>query len=267
MSRIASLLLALLLGVTVVPAVGAQGAGRDRVAAELELTDQRIRTAEELVRGLDDPPRASLQAAVDLQSRARSAFEASQLMVAFRLTRDARSQADRVIAEVRGLPNPDRVTAQVERSRDLLDRLEEALGTCTDVRAGRIAAIAQRMQERAEEAVHQGRFLAALQLSAQVRDRAERALRLCNADESRGASAERVLQRTDELLARVKQELRDTAPAAALRDLDQAESIQSEAWREYRADRQAASIRLSLTARSQAHRARRLGMSTSGPRR
>lgn len=237
----------------------AQEAGRERVVAELEMTDRRIAAAQELL-DTHETPGTSLQSAYDLQSRARSALDSGQPVMALRWTRDARAHADRVIAELRGLPSPDRVAAQVERARDVLDRAESVVAQCAEPRARRAAAVARRLQERAEEALRLGRYLAALQLSAQVRDRSEFALRLCNAQESAVANAETVLRKTDDLLAGAREELGETSPEASSRALAQAEAKQLEAWREFRRDRGAASIRLSLTARSWIQRALRAGM-------
>lgn len=237
----------------------AQDIGRDAVEAALGLTDQRIEQAAQLLaEHPDDRASTELQLARELQTRARAAFSAEQFLIAGRLTRDARLRADRVIAMIRGLPDPDRVETQLERTRHVLERARERLQGCDEPRARALIRVAVEMQSRAEMSHRESRYLAALQLTMSARERAEKALRLCRADESMQEAAHRALRQTDDLLPRVRDAVEDSSSEAAAALLARALSSQSEAWTEFEAGRHAGALRLTQNARLQAQRAMRL---------
>ncbi len=237
----------------------AQEPAQDRVQAELDMTDRRIEQANSVVSGTDDDrARLELGAAIDVQARARSAFGGSQYGFSLRLTLEARGHADRAIAIVRGLPDPDRVRAQIERTREMLDRARERIEECNNDRARAMLASALAMQVRSEEAADAGRYLAALQLTMSARERTLRALRLCNMQENLRESAERALHRTDDLLTRVQEQVAEHGTDAARAALGRAQQLEDQAWSEFRADHFDAALRLTQTARALAYRALRL---------
>src|SRR5437867_3992892 len=138
---------------------------RAAVERELEITDTRIEQAESVVSSSDHPEaRAELQIAVGLQAQARSELLAGHCAVATDLTRRARARALRAISMVRGLPDPDRVGAQLDRTREILDRARDRIEECNDERAQAIIRAASEMQLRAEAAfaADPPRLLAAL---------------------------------------------------------------------------------------------------------
>lgn len=250
---ILSVLAVVVLGV---PAVHAQSG---RLEDELALTDRRIELAEAVVQNSEDPaPRRELGLAVDLQQRARAAAASSQALVALRLTRDARAHADRATSMVRGLPDPDRVVAQVERTRELLDRAREQVESCTDPRARNLLRVSSEMQTRAESALRESRYVAALQLTLSAQERLFRALRACRIVESAEQGASRALSRTDEVLSRARTSMEGDVSEAAAQALARATTVQGDAYAEYRGGHFDASIRLTQAARALAHRALRL---------
>jgi hypothetical protein len=256
--RLTWFLVAGLLAIAVPQPARSQDPGRDRVQAAIELTDRRIEQAEALITGTDNArARAEYDQAVSIQGEAKRAFGNSQLAFASRLTLEARRHAERAIATVRG-PNPDGVLAQLERTRDLLDRARDRVEECEIVRARAMMKSALDMQARAESAAQESRFLAALQLTVGARERAHRALRLCDAEEDLQASAERALRRTDDVLRAAQDAVADGTSDAASAAFRRAADVQDRAWREYRAERWEASLRLTLSARAFGHRALRL---------
>lgn len=257
--RIFPLFVAVLgLGLGVGSAV-AQDFSRERVQLEIDLTDRRIEQADMLVVGSDNErARLELDAAVTIQARAKGAFAASQFGMAARLTIEARGHADRAIAILRGLPDPDRVTAQIERTREILDRVRQRVEECDNDRAHAMFRVALTMQERAEVAAGAGRFLAALQLTMGARERAFKALRLCRIEDNLRESAEHALRRTDELISRAQEIVADQPNEQASLALSQAIRIQGQASGEFEADHLEASLRLTQVARAAAHRAIRL---------
>ena len=250
-------LVPLLLLIAMPAVAAAQDLTRDRVQTALELTDRRIEQAEMLIAGSDNErARTEVDLAVSLQAQARTAFGGTQLALAMRLTLEARLHADRAIAILQG-PNPDGVLAQLERTRELLDRARERIEECDQLRARAMIRAAFEMQVRAETAAREGRFLAALQLTMSARERAHRALRLCRMDENLQESADRALQRTDQLIERARDRVAEgseSARAALSRSIE----LQGRAWIEFRAGHFEASLRLTQSARAFAHRAIRL---------
>ncbi len=230
-----------------------------RVQEAMDITDHRIELAETIV-----PENGNANAAFELglaktlQARAHSAFTANQLGIAIRATLEARTHADRSIAIVRGLPDPDRVLVQVERTRELLGQAHERLAACDLQRAQAMLSVALEMQSRAEIALQESRYLAALQLTMSARERVYRALRLCNATDSIQESASRALQRTDDVLARVHEAVDGSSSAQAREMLTRAEAVQTEAQAEFRSRHFEASLRLTQGARVMAQRAQRL---------
>lgn len=240
-------------------AIGGPASAQTDVAAALDKTDDVIARAQEVVAGADNPQAdIELAAAIRLQADARTAFGAGQYRLALDLTFRARVRADRAIALVRGLIDPDRVLVQLERTRDLLERARERIEECDMDRARALLRAAFEIQLRAEAAAKDGRYLAAIQLTMSARERALRALRMCNLEDNLRESAERALARTDELISRARDLLADHDSEPGRRALERAVEIQGEAWVQFRADRLEAALRLTQSARTFAHRAIRL---------
>lgn len=231
----------------------------DEVQVAIERTDDLISRAQEIVAGSDNQQAVDeLSFAVRLQADARAQFSAGRYLLALDLTRRARTRAERAIALVKGLPDPDRVLVQLERTRELLDRARERIEECNAERARSLLRAAFEMQGRAEVSAREGRYLAALQLTLSARERALRALRMCNLEDNLREAAERGLTRTDELISRVREVMQDRDNERARQALDRAIELQAEAWAQFRADHLEATLRLTQSARAFAHRALRI---------
>jgi hypothetical protein len=241
------------------PSARAQALSPERVQIALDVTDRRIEQADAIVSTSPEPgAQAEVAAAHDTQSRARTAFAASRLKMSFQLTFDARNHADHAIGLVKGLPDPDRVLVQLERTRDILDRVRSRIGPCTEPRAHGMVAVATSMQEHAEAAQTAGRYLGAIELTMSARERAFRALRLCNLEDDLGASVEQALRRTDDVIAKARHAVAVSPDERARQSLAEAIDLESKAIAEFRATHYDASLRLTQTARALAHRATRL---------
>lgn len=237
----------------------AQEPGREAVQDAIALTEIRIEQADQLLSERSDELAATqLTLARDLQSRARASLAANQLVIALRQTRDARVRADRAIAIVRGLPDPERVSQQLERTRQVIERARELLQECSESRARALLRVAIDMQVRADGSFAESRYLAALQLTMSARERAEKALSLCRAGESLEEAARRALQGTEDLLPRARDLIATSGSDVASALLARAEATQSEARREMSDNRFAAAARLTQNARLQAQRAMRI---------
>jgi hypothetical protein len=181
-------------------------------------------------------------------------------LLAGQLTIEARGCADRATEAVRGLPAPDRVLGQLERTRAALDRAGERIAACGDARAQDLLRVACEMQDRAETAERGQRHLGALQLTMGARERGLRALRLCRVEENVQELAEQALGQTDRVLARARSQRPPGPPGRAVGPggpvaLDRAVALQEDAVREFRQGRFEECLQRTLAARRQARRA------------
>lgn len=264
-SSLLALLLALVAWTCGAPAL-AQDLSGDRVRAALERTDLRIELATSLVNGASNAEAGvELNAAVSTQSQARDLLtqalaagadlQLRLLRQAYDLTLRAREHADRAVSLIQGLPDPDRVMAQLQRTGDLIERANDRITECTNDRARALLKVGTEMQTRAENAATESRYLAALQLTMSARERVLRAARLCNQEERLDEASDRALRRTDEVIARAKDALGAQAEERARELLARADRVETEAWAQFKASQLDASLRLTLSARNLAQRA------------
>ena len=246
---------------TAVPALAQDGA---RVQEAIDVTDRRIELAETLVaRGEHAQAAAELDRGKNMQASAKQAFGSGQFGLAGRLTLEARAHVDRAISIVRGLPDPDRVQLQVERTREILERSRDQIEGCDQPRARALLHVALEMQERAELALRESRYLAALQLSMSARERAFKAMRLCKVQESLQGTAQRALQRTDDTITRAREAVERAGSEQSRSMLARAEALQAQAQGEYRSEHWEAAMRLTQSARTLAQRAARMASNGS----
>jgi hypothetical protein len=247
----------------------AQDVTFDRVRMALDRTDARIEMTTSAFAGSNNPEaKMELDAAVLLQSQAREALSRAmpatgderlrRLRRAIDLTDRAREHADRAVSMIQGLPDPGRVTPQLERTRELIARAQDRIAECNNPRAPAVLRLAGDMQASAENAAADGHYLVALRLTMGARDRAMRAARLCNQEERLDEASDRALRRTDEVIARAKDELGPEVSESARDLIARADRIQMQAWAEFRARHLEPSLRLTLTARNLVQRALRL---------
>ncbi|MFN8586324.1 MAG: hypothetical protein U0704_00875 [Candidatus Eisenbacteria bacterium] len=221
----------------------------------IEATDRRIELAESLAGAAPASNVAGeISLARQLQARARSSYAGGQYFMAGRATMDARGHADRAIAMVRGLPDPERVSLQLERTQDELERAQERLAECEEPRARNLMRVATDMKARADGAFEQNRYLAALQLANGARERMQKALRICRMFEATQADAARALQRTDEVLARVREQIGADGASGNRQALAAAEALQADAQLEYQRAHYEQALRMTQVVRVRAKR-------------
>jgi len=230
-----------------------------RLQDEIDITDRRIQQAQELLAGAPNlAAQAEVDQAVSLQSLAKEAYAQSRFAAAARATFDARLHADRAVAILRGLPDPGRVNDQLDRTHEIIDRARDRLSHCDNSAARELLKIAIDMQGRAEGSYAETRYLAALQLTMSARERALRALQLCNAGESLDETVASALQRTDDMLSRVHEHVDSSHHERARQLLANADNQQSRAKTEAQAGHSGVALRFTRMARDQAQRAERL---------
>ncbi|MBI5170475.1 MAG: hypothetical protein HZA61_13385 [Candidatus Eisenbacteria bacterium] len=224
----------------------------------IEATQRRIEFAESLAGASPVATVASeIALAKELQVRANSAYGAGQYYMAGRATMDARGHADRAIAMIKGLPDPERVALQLERTQDELERAQERLADCAEPRAQSLLNAARDMKGRADGAFDSRRYLAALQLSNAARERIQKALRICQVYEASQADAQRALQRTDEVISRARERISVGATPQERQLFASAEALQADAQTEYQRGHYESALRMTLVARVRAKRLQR----------
>jgi len=245
-------------------AASAQTLTPDRVQYALDMTDRRIDQAEMVLASVgNDRARAELDLAINIQAQAKSVFASAGtdlrlLQRTVALTLEARSHADRAISIVKGLPDPDRVRMQLDRTAEVIDRARQTIEECNNERARNMLRVGIEMQTRAEAAFGEGRLLAALQLTMSARERVLTALRMCNQQENQRDRAEQVLRRTSEIILHAQDVVAEHTDERAREALGRAQQLEDRATDEFRQEHFEASIRLSLAARAAAYRAIRL---------
>src|SRR5262249_55958329 len=129
------------------------------------------------------------------------------------------------------------------------------LAHCDVPEARELLRIALDMQARAEASFGEARYLAALQLTMSARERALRALQLCNAGETLEETVAHALQRTDDLLARVHEPGDGSDNERARQLLANADSLEARAHVEAQTGPLRLALRLTRNAREQGERA------------
>src|SRR5580765_1564323 len=134
------------------PGASAQTLTPERVQFALDMTDRRIEQAQMVLEGVtNDRAQAELDLAISIQTQAKSVFASAGgdlrlLQRTVSLTLEARGHADRAIAIVKGLPDPDRVRVQLERTREVIDRARQTIEECNQERARGLLRIGIEMQ-------------------------------------------------------------------------------------------------------------------------
>jgi hypothetical protein len=252
--------LALVLGVLVARPALAQLPPPDpqRVQDAIDVTDRRIQLATDLLANVRNPQAAAeLAQAVTVQDMAKQAYAQGRYGAAGRATFEARTHADRAVALLKGLPDPGRVQDQLGRTRELLDRARDRLSHCDLPAARDMLRTALDMEARAEQAYQETRYLAALQLTMSARERALRAMQMCNAGESLDETVDNALQRTDDVLSRAHEVLGPGASERSSQLLASADAFQLRARNEAQAGHPRVALRFTRMAREQADRAMR----------
>jgi hypothetical protein len=234
------------------------------VQMHIERTDLRIEQAAMLAATIQND-RADLHvtAAMDLQGRAKDNFANTNYDFALRLTTEARGHAERAIAILRNLPDPERVKAQIERTQELLERAKERIEECNNDRGRAMLRAAFEMQKRAIDSGRNGQYLVALQLTVGARERALKALRLCNLEENLAEGAERQIERTENIVSRASEAVQDCASGEAKASLGNAQRLLEQARDAFRQENYRAALKLTRIARRAAYRALTICKSSS----
>ncbi len=259
MSRLRTLAFWVFLLAAVLPGAALAQATLERAQTEIERTEPLVERARGVVAGAGNAEAlAELERAVELQTGARAAVAQNHPRIAIDMTQRARAGAERAIAMVSGLPDPDRAQDQLKRTREMIDDAAPRVEQCNLDRARVSLRMAQEMQRRAEDSGRGGHYLAALQLTMGARERVQRSLRQCRLPNDTSDKAERALRRTDEAISRAQEIVGERGSQNARALLSRAIELQARAQQEFRDQHPEAGARLTLSARALAVRASRV---------
>ncbi len=229
---------------------------RDLLSAELERTDLVLEHVEESVRESNNPRLHELfKEAVAVQDLAKKLFDASPTSIdavgklrVLGLTRRSRDMALRIQREIRkDVTYQEQARRLLERSRTLLERIDENRDSIRDPRVLAVLDKARRQLATAEQQYADGNFQAALRLAdsanAMLRNLVEAAR-----DKMSVARVESELDRTDILLQRAKDRLEDSR-GKTHQLLEQATTIQRRAREAASAERLQQAMKLTRQAR------------------
>ncbi len=157
----------------------------ERVELELERTGDFLERALAVVQENDsDRARLLINKAFDILAQARGEFEHDRLLRALRLTREARSFAERALHQVVDGPvDPNVARKSVAQTAALIERVEAALEDAQDERAEQLLKRAIQRQERAQELVDGERWKEALVQTRVARNFANEAMELLRAEQ------------------------------------------------------------------------------------
>jgi len=206
--------------------------GPELVRREIARTDQLLDRIDDRASATDNTElRRFIAEAHDLQSRARANAQEGRYLLAFEQTKRARTLARRIINRAGGsaVATVDAVARALELTDGLLQRAYEIAREGGDERAVQQLDEAHRLQQLAHEAYAAGEIDRAHTLTQRARELARTAMRDLDRtiDED---SARRALERTDEIVARLRSALESGGGDPATQLHDRAASRQTAAW-------------------------------------
>ena len=243
--------LVLLLGPS--PAAFAQGA--DRLEEELRRTDEGLQQAREVVlESRSARARIQLEQAGRVQERAWGAFRDGRPVIAAGLTREAREAGLRAVTLAREDGRlRERAQRELEKGVHALSVAREAFDTPPSDNARRLLEEARAQLERGRTQMQEAHYEPAIRLAVSAQRLVKQAL---GADAGAGADLVlRQIERTEELIDRVRDAVRESGNAEAARILEQAADLQSGAREAYREGRLRMAYAGTREARALANRA------------
>jgi hypothetical protein len=209
--------------------------GPELVRREIARTDRLLDRIDERAQGINNPDLLRLiDEAHGLQSRARANGSEGRYLMAFEETKRARSLARRIINRAGGTLEANEETAA--RTLELTDKMiEQAYQVARengDERAVQQLDEARRIQQNALDEYRNRNYDRALTLTRRAREIARNTMRAMNADIDE-ESVRQTLERTDEILERLRAALGagDDETAAGL--FDRASERQATAWNSF----------------------------------
>jgi hypothetical protein len=228
---------------------------RDSLEDQLRTTDDLIARAREVV-GESDSQRAreSLERAERLQDEAWEEFRGDRGVMAARLTVQARQSALRALDLARedsGLRS--RAVREIEKAVRALESARESFDGAPGEQTLRLLEEARSQVERARVQLNEQHYEVAIRLAVSAQSLIQQALG--TRDDLGGERVRRELERTDNLIDRVRSAVRESGDAEAGQLIERGVALQSEARESFRRGRLAVAHAMTLQARGLVNRA------------
>jgi hypothetical protein len=188
-----------------------------------------------------------LEHARELQARAWEAYRGQNYSSTRKLTLAAREQALKAIGAVQVADyNISTVRRQIDQTDELLKRARDEVGIARNQQVLSLLETARKIQIEAKEFFRSNNLKIALKATLRARETANRAADM--ADNSLAAEDE--LHRTDDLIAKAADRAKALGSNGRIQDmLDDAETIQAEAYEKLTSGRLRAAVRQTLRVR------------------
>lgn len=223
---------------------------------EFEITQSVIEKVKRLVDESDNRrAHDALRLAIDTQREAGENLLSQRARMGRQLTMIARDYAIRA-GKLAGEPHENRefVFRQLQKTREILRRVRDQVREEDGQRVTDLMRTAFERQDQAEAAFREQHFRVALRMTNLARELSQRAMDMTKGEAGGGpAAVEQALRRTDEALGRISRELGDARPPL----LKEAYELQDRATNHFRQGRLGPALKLTLTARDLAQRAKR----------
>ncbi|MFP4459103.1 MAG: hypothetical protein ACLFSQ_05910 [Candidatus Zixiibacteriota bacterium] len=235
----------------------------DRISEFLEQTDEIIASVSERIG--DDAPEEVLEAieqAEILQSDAWEAFEEGEYRRALQLSQRARQLAQRTARRTHEL-DPEMVEARLNATDEFIERVAEDIEASDNEEAIAMLEEAIATQEEARAAFEDDNNEAALRTTMAAKRMAGRAATMVGSD----IPAEDVLEAlnvTDDYISEVTPVIEETENEDAISMLENATTVQANAWDEYESENYRPAIEKTTMARNIARRALTLSGASIG---
>lgn len=243
--------------------LGAAPAGaqaNDRIEDELHRTDEAVQRAAEIVRESQSQRANELVShASAVQLEAWERFRSGRLVIAGQLTLQARELAVRSITLARedsSLRN--RAAREGEKAERAWQQAREQLSDRPSSHAIRLLDEARSQMERGRLQFQEQHYEAALRLAVSAQSLIRQALGSGTGGSASVVSVARELERTDRLIDRVEEVVRESRNAEAIRLLARANEVQATAHNEYREGHPRLALAATKEARALASRAHSL---------
>lgn len=239
-------------------AVGTAAAGpADQVEEQLRATDEALQRAREIVReSSSDRARTLLERAIPVQEAAWNQFRNDRLLVALRLTEEAREIGSRALTLARqDQALEQRARREGERAERALLRAKELLGGPAPPAVERLLAQAASLLERGRVQYQEQHFEAALRLAVSAQRLIRQATGLVGGDHAEPRVV-RELERTDNLIERVEPIVRERGGNEALAALERGLDLQAKAWSAHAEQQYRVALAQTREARNLVNRAR-----------
>jgi len=226
-----------------------------RIEEELRRTDGRIELAESIVReGQSERAHLLLEQAKRLQTTAWENFRSGRVLLAARITFEARVVAQRAIGFAReDVSVRNRAVRELEIAHTLLDDIKDRILESGNQTARRFLEEARAQIDRGRTQLGEQHYDAALRLALSSQRLLRRAMRLI--EDSGGAGrAEMELERTNSILERARPLVSESDDEEALLLFDRAVHIQGQATEAFRSGQLRLVFPRTREARSLAHR-------------